>query len=303
MELNADKFECLRYGVDQTLKANTQYKSNTGTVIQEQDHVKDLGVTMSNDGTFKEHIKRTVSAARDQCSWILRTFRTRDPSPMLTLWKSLVQCKLDYCSQLWSPTAKGDIQTLEMVQRSFLKKLPSLRHLSYWEQLKHLSMYSQERRRERYIIIYIWRMLEGHVPNIPGADGDGNRIRAKWHPRRGRECIVPSVATSAPSKVKKLLHASLAVRGQNLFNTLPAEVRNVTGCSVDSFKRNLDKFLQKVPDEPLIPGYTAQRRSDTNSLLDMARLAQAHPETLVEVPRGQSPAGRGGCAPSIAMAQ
>ena len=104
---------------------------------------------MSNDGTFKEHIKHTITTAKDLCSWILRTFNTRDPLPLLTLWKSLVQCKLDYCCQLWSPTEKGDIQDLEMVQRTFLRKLPSLRHLSYWEQLRHLRMYSQERRREK----------------------------------------------------------------------------------------------------------------------------------------------------------
>ena len=197
MELNADKFECMRYGTNQDLKEGTQYKFNTGRTIQEQDHVKDLGVIMSNDGTFKEHIKHTITTAKDLCSWILRTFNTRDPLPLLTLWKSLVQCKLDYRCQLWSPTEKGDIQDLEMVQRTFLRKLPSLRHLSYWDQLRHLRMYSQERRRERYLIIYVWRMLEAQVPNIPQADGNSHKIQAKWHPRRSRECTIRRVETSA----------------------------------------------------------------------------------------------------------
>ena len=36
---------------------------------------------------------------------------------MLTLLKSLVQPKLDYCSQLWSPTDQSSINKLEDVQR------------------------------------------------------------------------------------------------------------------------------------------------------------------------------------------
>ena len=41
-----------------------------------------------------------------------------------------------------------------------------MENLSYWEQLEQLRMYSLERRRERYQIIYTWRILEGLVPNL-----------------------------------------------------------------------------------------------------------------------------------------
>ena len=58
MELNASKFECLRYGTNSDLQ-QFPYKSNTGCTIEERDHLKDLGVTMSRDGTFKKHIQTT----------------------------------------------------------------------------------------------------------------------------------------------------------------------------------------------------------------------------------------------------
>ncbi|KAI0216216.1 hypothetical protein LSAT2_031752 [Lamellibrachia satsuma] len=64
---------------------------------------------MTNDGTFKKHIQHAVSEAKRQCEWLLRTFGTRQVLPMLILWKSLVQCKLNYCSQLCCPTETGDI--------------------------------------------------------------------------------------------------------------------------------------------------------------------------------------------------
>ena len=35
-----------------------------------------------------------------------------------------------------------------------------------WQSLKELGLYSLQRRRERYQIIYLWSILEGQVPNI-----------------------------------------------------------------------------------------------------------------------------------------
>ena len=239
---------------------------------------------MSSNGTFKEHIQHTVTEAKKQCSWILRTFQTREPLLMLTLWKSLVRSRLEYCSQLWSHTQTGDIQAIEMVQRSFIRKISGCRQLNYWQQLKYLNLYSLERRRERYHIIYIWIMLENHVPNISSSDGIQDKVSAQWHPRRGRECCIRSVDRNIPRHIQNLIHASLPIRGQRLFNCLPPELRNLSGCSTDCFKRQLDLYLKTIPDEPQVPGYTAQRRADTNSLLDMSRLAETYLSPVVEEP-------------------
>ena len=197
-------------------------------------------IVVKCDGTFKTHIRNITEAARLQCSWILRTFQTRDQAPMITLWKSLVQSKLEYCCQLWNPSQKGDIQALEQVQRNFLRKITGMHELNYWEQLQALSVYSLERRRERYLIIYVWRIMEGQVPNISTADNGG--IRTKWHIRRGRCCLIPTVSNHSSQAIKSLRYASFAIHAPRLFNALPAHVRNITGCSVDSFKRQLDKY-------------------------------------------------------------
>ena len=284
MQLHGEKFECLRFGSNQDLQASIKYRSNTGSIIQEKDTVRDLGVTMSKTGSFKDHIENTVVEAQKLCSWVIRTFHTREPTLMLTLWKSLIQSKLEYCSQLWCPLDKGSIQRIEMVQRSFIRKITGMSQKNYWEQLEHLKLYSLERRRERYRVIYVWRILEGHVPNITSVVGGLNKITAKWHPRRGRECILKAVNRSSPKQVQRLIDASLPVHGQQLFNTLPLEIRNITGCTVDSFKRRLDRYLKTIPDEPQIPGYTAQRRAESNSLLDMTRLTISHQDSMVEVP-------------------
>ena len=74
--------------------------------------------------------------------------------PMMTLFKSLVLPVMEYCCVAWSPDALEQVRKLESVQRYFTSKISDVSHLDYWERLKILGLYSLERRRERYAIIY-----------------------------------------------------------------------------------------------------------------------------------------------------
>ena len=111
MSFNVTKFEVLRYGANSELKEETNYLAPDGSKIQSKSHLTDLGVIMSACGSFPEHINKTCKKARDMCSWILRTFKSRSPLLMVSLWKAMVQPILDYCSQLWCPIQPGPNQT------------------------------------------------------------------------------------------------------------------------------------------------------------------------------------------------
>ena len=41
---------------------------------------------------------------------------------------------------------------------TFTYKITEVQHLNYWERLRELKLYSLQRRRERYIIIHIWKI-------------------------------------------------------------------------------------------------------------------------------------------------
>lgn len=267
MKFNIEKFECLRYGRHQEVQTCTAYHCHDVT-IGVKEEVRDLGIKMSSTGLFNRHIEESVESAKLLAGWIFRTFKTRMPDPMLSLWKTLVLPKLDYCSQLWSPNKAGAIQQLEMVQRSFVRKITGVNNLNYWSQLKMLKIYSLERRRERYTIIYVWKILEGLVPNVCSVLEGG--IQSHFNIRLGRKCYLPSIKRRSPPYVKNLRENALNVRGPRLFNILPAEIRNITKCCVDAFKRKLDVYLRKIPDEPQVVGYTSMRCAPSNSIIDMA---------------------------------
>ena len=185
---------------------------------------------------------------------------------MLALWKALVIPRLEYCSQLWCPNKVGLIQQLELLQRIYIRKISGIGSLSYHEQLKILKLYSLERRRERYRIIYVWSILEKLVPN------PNDSIVAYDHIRHGRKCNVPVVKRSA---YQALCMTSLPIQGAKLFNAMPINIRNLRNCSKNMFKAKLDKYLASVPDEPQIPGYTSCRMADSNSLIDMVISAES----------------------------
>ena len=264
MMFNSDKFELIRYKTKNSkdIQIETSYLSNNGSTIEEKQHVRDLGVTLSNDATFSQHITERCEMVKSKIAWILRTFQTRHPIPMLTLWKTLVLCHLDYCSQLWSPSTVGNNQCMELLQKAFVSRIEGMASLTYWDQLAYLKLHSLERRRERYQIIYTWRIIEGQVPNL-----ESTPINTSFSERRGRSCLVPSVASSSSHRIKSIRFASLPYKGPRLFNSVPQQIRNLTNCDLTTFKGALDKFLSTLPDQPLIPSMTKYKICD-NSVVD-----------------------------------
>ena len=60
MEFNAKKFLVLRYGRNQTLKEDTEYfTGDMDLIIEEVETCKDLGVIMSNNGSFEAQIEKS----------------------------------------------------------------------------------------------------------------------------------------------------------------------------------------------------------------------------------------------------
>ena len=81
---------------------------------------------------------------------------------MLTLYKSLVMSRLDYASRCWSPYLLKHVYLIEKVQRDCTKHISGMRYLSYSKSLEVLKLYSLQRR-DRYGIIYVWKIVEGLV--------------------------------------------------------------------------------------------------------------------------------------------
>ena len=67
---------------------------------------------------------------------IKRNFKYLTIPSFILLYTSMVRSRHDYCSTVWAPYRKGDIEALEKVQKRATKILPGLKNLPYSERLK-----------------------------------------------------------------------------------------------------------------------------------------------------------------------
>ena len=146
MKFNGNKFQLLRYGTNDDLKNNTVYfTGHMEEVIEQFSSIRDLGVIMADDGEFDQHIEKVVKKVPQKIGWILRTFYTRRTDILKQLWKSLLQCHIDYCSQLYMPGTVRGMLDIEKLFYDFLARIPEVCEDNYWIRLSKLKMLSQER--------------------------------------------------------------------------------------------------------------------------------------------------------------
>ena len=136
---------------------------------------------------------------------------------MLTLCKSLVMSSLDYASQLCSPYLLKHVYPIHKVQRAFTKYMTGMRCLSYSKRLEILKLYSLQRSRERYSIIYVWKIVDGLVPNLSD-------------PITWKNVVYHS------GRLGTLTYNSFRWQSIRMFNRLPKAIRMLSFCSVVGFK-------------------------------------------------------------------
>ena len=234
------------------VQSDNYYYTPSSCIIPTK-YVTDLGIILQEDLSFNLHMSDIIKRARNKLSWCLSVFNCRSEEVILTLYKGLVRPILEYCCVLWSPLKLGSISLLEGVQRTATSKIESVSHLNYWERLNSLGLMSLQRRRERYCLLYMHKVLHKQVPN-------DIQICFSENARLGIKAEIPPLPRFR-SHIQ-LFDSSFAVRGPMLWNLLPKRLNNIV--SFECFKVNLDRFLINIPDCPPTTGYTT---ANSNSLL------------------------------------
>ena len=252
MKLNDTKFQylshCFKSKLLDVLPFCNEYKeyiTSNGQVLEPFDNVRDLGIEISPDLSWSKHIGSMVTKATQTLAWTLSVFSDRSVQTMLLLYKTYVRSKTEYCCPLWHSTKISDIQMIESIQRTFTSKVIGMGSLNYWQRLEKLNLYSLQRRRERFILFYVWKIVNEQISN------DLN-IQFRFSDRRGIVAMIEPLVNPT-SKAQTAYDNSFAVIALKLWNTLPAKITLLT--SFTEFKTAVDNYLCKIPDKPPIQGY------------------------------------------------
>ena len=82
---------------------------------------------------------------------------------MKRAYTTYVRPVLEYCTQIWSPTLIKYIDLIENAQRSFTRRIPVLKNLSYSGRLANLDIESLELRRLRFDLLMYYKIIRGFV--------------------------------------------------------------------------------------------------------------------------------------------
>lgn len=150
-----------------------------GEALQRVDSVRDLGVVLDNEVTFKEHYEEIVKKARRQLGFVSKiTKEFRDPYTLKSLYVSLVRPILETASVVWDPYQTTVIDRLEAIQRKFIRY--ALRFLPwndplnlppYVDRCQLLNLETLEYRRKTAKAVFVAKILAGEydAPNLLAA--------------------------------------------------------------------------------------------------------------------------------------
>ena len=115
---------------------------------------------------------------------------------------------------------------------------------------------SLQRRREKLIVLFVWKIKHNNVPNDINLQFSDNNLRS------GTKAVVKPMP-KVKGRLLTLYENSFAIRAAKLWNKLPLDIAAIDNSNV--FARALDEYLNKIPDNPPVVGYY---HVNSNSMLD-----------------------------------
>ena len=141
------------------------------TEIERVSQIKDLGVILDTQLSFKQHIAYAVNKSSRILGFIFRIAKDfTDVYCLKSLYCSLSRSILEYCSVVWTPHYNNGVERLESVQRRFLRfalrKLPwtdPFRLPSYKSRLQLIHLEPLSVRRDTTRALLVADILQGRI--------------------------------------------------------------------------------------------------------------------------------------------
>ena len=233
LKFNIDK--CKVMHIDMNNNPKNDYVLDN-SILKETYSEMDLGILMNEKLAWKSNIDKCIKDANRTIAWVSRNVIAKDIDVMLRIYKALVRPKLEYCVQLWNPTAHhgnwATILELEGVQRRFTRLINGIGTLPYSERLDRLKITTLAERRIRGDLIETFKILNNKVSYGQNLFKLGSSRRNLLTYRKSN--------TNLSKEVGKINDNFISERVKPYWNNLPKFVRDVS--DVDMFKASLEQY-------------------------------------------------------------
>ena len=163
LKFNTKDNKCKIIHVGKNNPCNQYYMGDV--LLPSVDSEKDLGVLVSKNLNWNDHITSCINKANACIAWVTRSVISRESEVMLQIYKSMIRPHVEYCVQLWSPLPShgnwGLILALEDIQRKFTRLIDGIGLLPYKTRLKKLGLTTLLERRSRGDLIETYKIVNG----------------------------------------------------------------------------------------------------------------------------------------------
>ena len=228
MEFNPSKCQVLHITKNKS-PIKYQYLLH-GQALESVPNAKYLGLDLSSDLSYNNHISRITTTANKSLGFLKRNITTKNENVKQLAYKSLVRPQVEYASSIWSPYTKVNIQRVEMVQRRAVRwiKRDYSPLSSVTAMQDNLGLRTLEHRRIDFRLIMFFKIYHNIVAiNLPDYIYKPDRLTRHMHPLTLRQIQV----SSDYHKWSFFPHTI------TLWNSLPHNVATLPKTKLDQFKR------------------------------------------------------------------
>ena len=201
-----------------------------GHVLEHVTAAKYLGVTITQDLRWNQHISNITAKANRTLGFLRRNLQISNPELRSRAYKALVRPQIEYATTVWDPHTQNNIKKLEMVQRRAARYALNRYHnrSSVTDMLCQLGWPSLQHRREHQRLAMLYKIRNGLV--AVNADQYLTPATRSTRRTRGQAYIVPHTKAD-------YLHNSFFPRTAQAWNNLPEDV--TSALTLDQFKSKL----------------------------------------------------------------
>ena len=198
--------------------------------LQHTDHAKYLGITITKDLRWNQHINNITRKANNTLAFLKRNININDTQVKSTAYKTLVRPSLEYASSVWDPYTKSNIDKIEMVQRR-AARYASNRYRntsSVSDMLLNLGWDTLAERREHQRLLMLYKMRNNII-----AVKDTDYLTRHNRPSRKNNTLSYQI----PHSKTDYHRYSFFPRTAKVWNILSENV--VTAPSIEAFRKQL----------------------------------------------------------------